>query len=51
MTTFDMMPFDWLPLSMRQIATLTSEIISQDMSAPQNPVRLVDERWFGQFDR
>ena len=39
------------PLTMRQIATLTSKIISQDMSVPQNPVRLVDERRFGQFDR
>jgi hypothetical protein len=43
-------------LTMRQIATLpfpaiTSEIISQDMSVPQNPVRLVDERQFGQGDR
>jgi hypothetical protein len=25
---------------------ITSEIISQDMSVPQNRVRLVDERWF-----
>jgi len=26
---------------------ITSKIIPPDMSAPQNPVRLVDERWFG----
>src|SRR5260370_40967736 len=25
---------------------ITSKIISQDMSVPQNPVRLVNERWF-----
>jgi hypothetical protein len=25
---------------------ITSEIISQDMSVPQKPVRLVPERWF-----
>jgi hypothetical protein len=40
---------------MRQNAALippaiTSEIISPDMSVPQNPVRLVDERWFAQHD-
>jgi hypothetical protein len=26
--------------------TITFKIIAPDMSAPQNPVRLVDERWF-----
>jgi hypothetical protein len=26
---------------------ITSEIIPMDVSVPQNPIRLVDERWFG----
>jgi hypothetical protein len=30
----------------RSWPTITSEIISSDMSVPQNPVRLVDERRF-----
>ena len=36
----------WLLRYPRRVA-ITPEIISQDMSVPQNSVRLVNERWFG----
>jgi hypothetical protein len=35
--------------ALRPGQAITSEIIPPDMSVPQNPVRLVEERWFGRW--